>query len=198
MSISFLSHAAPVQQGKEYSELKIPVKDAPQVVEFFSFYCPPCAAFRGYSVDKEISKLLPPGVKLAKYHVGTMGPMGRELTEAWSVAQVLGVEEQVETPLFIATQIKRSIRTESAIRQVFIDSGISGSDYDAARQSNAVRLLTEKQLNAVKLFGVTGTPSFYVRGKYLIHNGEITPFTERDYGKSFAEVVSVLLNQHRE
>ncbi|MEC9680606.1 protein disulfide oxidoreductase DsbA, partial [Escherichia marmotae] len=36
--------AAPVE-GKDYSVLKAPVADAPAVVEFFSFYCPPCAAF---------------------------------------------------------------------------------------------------------------------------------------------------------
>lgn len=36
--------AVPVE-GKDYSVLKKPVADAPAVVEFFSFYCPPCATF---------------------------------------------------------------------------------------------------------------------------------------------------------
>lgn len=189
------AHAANLQEGRDYTVLKTPVKNAPVVVEFFSFYCPPCAAFNNrYFVSQAVEKILPAGKKLEKYHVGTMGPMGKELTDAWSVAKVLGVEDRVELPLFIATQINRSIKTENSIRQVFIEAGISGHDFDAAKNSIAVRALTARQLEAVKTFGVTGTPSFYVNGKYLIHNGAIHPTSEQDYGKSFADVVRTLLN----
>lgn len=192
-----LTQAAPVE-GKNYSVLKTPVKDAPAVVEFFSFYCPPCAAFSGrYFVSQAVEKILPPGEKVVKYHVSSMGPMGKELTEAWSVAQVLGVEDKVELPLFVATQINRSITTEASIRQVFIEAGVSERDYDAAKNSMAVRALTVKQLEAAKAYGVTGTPSFFVKGKYLVNNGGIQPSTEQDYGKAFAEVVSALLKQKR-
>lgn len=156
--------AAPVE-GKDYSVLKAPVADAPAVVEFFSFYCPPCAAFSSrFQVSQAVDKILPSGEKVVKYHVSTMGPMGAELTEAWSVAKVLGVEDKVELPLFVAVQINRSIRTEGSIRQVFIDAGISARDYDAAKNSMAVRALTAKQQEAARAYGVTGTPSFFVKG----------------------------------
>lgn len=189
--------AAPVE-GKDYSVLKTPVADAPAVVEFFSFYCPPCAAFSSrFQVSQAVDKILPSGEKVVKYHVSSMGPMGPELTEAWSVAKVLGVEDRVELPLFVAVQINRSIRTEGSIRQVFIDAGISARDYDAAKNSMAVRALTAKQQEAARAYGVTGTPSFFVKGKYLVNNGGIQPSTEQDYGKSFADVVSALLKQHK-
>ena len=53
--------AAPVE-GKDYSVLKAPVADAPAVVEFFSFYCPPCAAFSSrFQVSQAVDKILPSG-----------------------------------------------------------------------------------------------------------------------------------------
>ncbi|MEB5813748.1 DsbA family protein [Escherichia coli] len=185
--------AAPVE-GKDYSVLKAPVADAPAVVEFFSFYCPPCAAFSSrFHVSQAVDKILPSGEKVVKYHVSSMGPMGPELTEAWSVAKVLGVEDKVELPLFVAVQINRSIKTEGTIRQVFIDAGISARDYDAAKNSMAVRALTARQQEAAKAYGVTGTPSFFVNGKYLVNNSAIQPFSEQDYAKGFAKVVGELL-----
>ncbi|HAW2707026.1 TPA: thioredoxin domain-containing protein [Escherichia coli] len=193
---SMPAQAAEPVEGKDYTVLKTPVKEAPAVVEFFSFYCPPCAAFSiRFQVSQAVDKILPTGEKVVKYHVSTMGPMGAELTEAWSVAKVLGVEDKVELPLFVAVQINRSIRTEDTIRQVFIDAGISARDYDAAKNSMAVRALTAKQQEAARAYGVTGTPSFFVKGKYLVNNGAIKPSSEQEYGKSFADVVSALLKQ---
>ncbi|ENS0117648.1 TPA: DsbA family protein [Escherichia coli] len=185
--------AAPVE-GKDYSVLKAPVADAPAVVEFFSFYCPPCAAFSSrFHVNQAVDKILPSGEKVVKYHVSSMGPMGPELTEAWSVAKVLGVEDKVELPLFVAVQINRSIKTEASIREVFIEAGVSARDYDAAKNSMAVRALTARQQEAAKAYGVTGTPSFFVNGKYLVNNSAIQPFSEQDYAKGFAKVVGELL-----
>ncbi|HEI3800168.1 TPA: DsbA family protein [Escherichia coli] len=193
---SMPAQAAEPVKGKAYTELKMPVKDAPAVVEFFSFYCPPCAAFTGrFFVSQAVDKILPPGQKVVKYHVSSMGPMGQELTEAWSVAKVLGVEDKVELPLFVAVQVNRSIKTEEDIRQVFIEAGVSERDYDAAKSSMAVRALTAKQQDAARAYGVTGTPSFFVNGKYLVNNSAIQPSSEQDYGKSFADVVSALLKQ---
>ncbi|HBE6106725.1 TPA: DsbA family protein [Escherichia coli] len=192
--ISTMTQATELVEGKEYTVLKVPVANAPMVVEFFSFYCPPCAMFNSrFFVSQAVDNILPHGEKVEKYHISVMGPMGLELTEAWSVAKVLGVEDKVELPLFVATQINRSIKTESSIRQVFIDAGISAKDYDAAKDSMAVRVLVAKQQNAAKAYGVTGAPSFFVKGKYLVNNDAIKSSSEQDYGKLFAGVVNALL-----
>ncbi|MGG5041090.1 DsbA family protein, partial [Escherichia coli] len=84
-------------------------------------------------------------------------------------------------------------KTEGTIRQVFIDAGISARDYDAAKNSMAVRALTARQQEAAKAYGVTGTPSFFVNGKYLVNNSAIQPFSEQDYAKGFAKIVGELL-----
>lgn len=104
---TFSVSAFPVAEGQQYSRMGRPVKEAPMVVEFFSFYCPPCMAFsREYKVSEAINQVLPEGTKVEKYHVGAMGSLGQNLTTAWSVAMALGVTDKVEHPLFIAVQDK--------------------------------------------------------------------------------------------
>lgn len=126
-----------------------------------------------------------------------MGPFGKELTEAWSVARILGVESQVELPLFRAVQEKRSINSKADIRQFFIDAGVPAEQYDMAMNSLVTRATTATQVQTAEKFGVTGTPSFFVNGKYLVNNRAIKPSSEQNYGKSFADVVSALLKHKK-
>ena len=70
----------------------------PQVLEFFSFYCPHCYQFEQvYHVSENVKKALPAGTKMTKYHVEFLGPLGKQLTQAWAVAMALGVLKPVPT-----------------------------------------------------------------------------------------------------
>lgn len=63
--------------------LLMPQNIRPAVVEFFSFYCPPCFAFsQQYGIDKGIWDVLPSGQKMVKYHVDFLGLLGPQLTDA--------------------------------------------------------------------------------------------------------------------
>ncbi|EHC47229.1 thiol-disulfide interchange protein DsbA [Salmonella enterica subsp. enterica serovar Inverness str. R8-3668] len=105
------------------------------------------------------------------------------------------MESQVEIPLFRAVQEKRSIKSKADIRQVFIDAGVPAEQYDSAINSLVVRAMTATQIQAAEEFGVTGTPSFFVKGKYLIRNGGIESMTEEGYGSAFSEIVRDLLQK---
>lgn len=37
-----------------------------------------------------MKKKLPEGTKMTKYHVEFLGPLGKDLTQAWAVAMALG------------------------------------------------------------------------------------------------------------
>ncbi|MED8624408.1 DsbA family protein [Escherichia coli] len=52
-------------------------------------------------------------------------------------------------------------------------ANIAARDYDATKNIVAVRALTTKQQEAAKAYGVMGTPSFFVNGKYLVNNSAI-------------------------
>ena len=186
--------AITVAEGKQYTKLDNPVKDAPPVVEFFSFYCPACSSFYSpYQVSKNIEAKLPEGVKVEKYHASFMGAMGKQLTEAWSIAKALGVEDKVEGPLFEAVLKHRSVKSEDDIKAVFVQAGVDAGEFDAARNSFMVKTLTARQEQAAEKFGLTGTPAFYVNGKYQIENNGIKDGSTEGYGKEFAEVVYQLM-----
>lgn len=181
-------------EGEQYAKLAHQVQAAPPVVEFFSFYCPACSSFYSpYQVSKNIEAKLPEGGKVEKYHTSFMGSMGKQLTEAWSIAIALGVEDKVEGPLFDAVLKQRSVKNEDDIRAVFIQAGIDASEFDAARNSFMVKMLTARQEKAAEEFGITGTPSFYVNGRYLIKNNGIKDSSTEGYGKAFADVVHQLM-----
>ena len=186
--------AVTVTEGKQYTKLTNPVKEAPPVVEFFSFYCPACSSFYSpYRVSRSTEATLPEGVKVEKYHASFMGAMGKQLTEAWSIAKALGVEDKVEGPLFEAVLKERSVKNEDDIRAVFIQAGVNAGEFDAARNSFMVKTMTARQEQAAEEFGLTGTPAFYVNGKYQIKNNGIKDGSTKGYGKEFAEVVRQLM-----
>lgn len=86
---------------------------------------------------------------MTKYHVNFMGgDVGKDLTQAWAVAMALGVEDKVTVPLFEGVQKTQTIRSASDIRDVFINAGIKGEEYDAARTASWSNLwsLSRKKL----------------------------------------------------
>ncbi|KAB7714800.1 thioredoxin domain-containing protein [Plesiomonas shigelloides] len=186
--------ASEIKEGEQYITLKAPVMNAPSVVEFFSFYCPPCGAFaERYKVSDAINKRLPSGQHVDKIHVTMLGPLGYELTRAWAVAKVLGVEEKLERPLFVAVQVKRCINTPEDIRQVFIEAGVPAMVFDSTLISPEVMRVTEQQIQLAKEFSVTRTPSFYVAGRYLILNNGVESRTVDGVGEGFSLIASELL-----
>jgi len=74
MLMSFGAAAAQFSDGQQYTTLDKPVTGEPQVLEFFSFYCPHCYQFEQvFHVSDNIRKNLPEGTKMTKYHVEFLG-----------------------------------------------------------------------------------------------------------------------------
>lgn len=194
--VSFNIMASIPIEGKEYSKIDEVVTNSPDVVLFFSFYCQPCMVMEEvYNVSERINSTLPMNTKVEKIHVSQMGPLGVSLTEAWSVAKVLGVEMKVEKPLFDAVQVKKQVKTESDIRQVFINSGVSPEKYDAAMKSFVVNSLTQKQIKAVEEYSVSRTPTYYVKGKYVVNTNVIDSSDINDYANKLAGIVDFLIGE---
>lgn len=188
------AYASNFQEGKHYSLLMKPIKDAPDVVEFFSFYCRPCFMFsETYHIDGVIKKSISSDVKLTKYHVGLMGPLGNELTEAWSVAMVLGIESEIEKNLFTEMQIGHAVNDVSDIKRIFSNVGIDAVTYDKTKESPEAKALTQRQNDAVRLYGVTATPTLYVLGKYKIINTAMASKSVESYAQGYASLISQLL-----
>ena len=183
------------ENGKEYTTFASPVASSPKVVEFFSFYCGPCYQFvEKYPVAQAINKILPDGETVTKYHVDAIGPLGQELTEAWAIAMTMGKTDVVEKKLFEAVH-NRKLKTVDDIKAIFAQAGVDAEMYENARASLLVKAAIAKQNAAVKAFGVTATPSFYVDGKYQVNNAGIAAPDIEEYPAYFAQVVKILLEK---
>ncbi|GAB2926483.1 thiol:disulfide interchange protein DsbA [Hafnia psychrotolerans] len=196
MVMAFSATAAPFSNGSQYVTLDKPVAGEPQVLEFFSFYCPHCYQFEQvWHVSEGIEKNLPKNVKYAKYHVEFLGPLGKQLTQAWAVAIALGVEDKVSPLMFEAVQKKQSVQTPDDIRKVFIEAGVKGEDYDSALNSFVVKSLVVQQEKAAADLGLQGVPSVFVNGKYMVKNDGLDTSSQDMYVKQYSDVVNFLSTQ---
>lgn len=188
--------AATFTDGKEYISLEKPVASAPAALKFFSFYCPSCYQYdEVLEVTDNVKKALPTDVKLTEYHVDFLGPLGPEMTHAWSVSMLLNVEDKVKPLLFDAVQKKQTIKTADDIRNVFIRAGVSASDYDAAWNSFAVKSLTAKQQELAKAVDLKGVPAIFIKGKYMINPKRLKSDNVNAFVQNYADTVRFLFSR---
>lgn len=194
--LSYGVSAANYAEGTEFIKIEKAVQNAPRVVEFFSFYCPHCYQFESiYHVSQTVAKNLPKDIKMERYHVDFLGPLGAELTKAWTVAMVLKVEDKVSPLLFEGIQKTESINTPADIKAVFIKAGVKSEEYDAVLNSFVVKSLVVKQQQAVEEFQLRGVPALFVNGKYMIRNNGITIEDVNNYAKAYSDVVNFLISK---
>ena len=137
--------------------------------------------------------IMPEGVKMTKYHVNFMGgDLGKDLTQAWAVAMALGVEDKVTVPLFEGVQKTQTIRSASDIRDVFINAGIKGEEYDAAWNSFVVKSLVAQQEKAAADVQLRGVPAMFVNGKYQLNPQGMDTSNMDVFVQQYADTVKYL------
>lgn len=163
------AETANLTEGKQYTEVRQVPSAQKEVLEFFSFYCPHCYDFElGYKIPSKIKAGLPEGAVLKQYHVDFLGRESENLTRAWALAMILGVEEQVKTPLFENAQ-KNAIKSMDDIRAIFLANGVTAEQFDGGINSFAVNGLVNKQKQAAEEFNIRGVPTFFVNEQYQIN-----------------------------
>ncbi|KQN63235.1 thiol:disulfide interchange protein DsbA [Erwinia sp. Leaf53] len=198
MVLAFSASAAQFTDGKEYVTLDKPATGEPQVLEFFSFFCPHCFEFEEvWHVSDAVKKNLPADVKVAKYHVEFLGgDLGKTVTQAWAVAMALGVEDKVTAPLFDGIQKSQTITDAASLKAAFVKAaGIKPEDYDAAWNSFVVKSLVAQQEKAAADLDLRGVPAMFVNGKYMVNNGGLDTSSMDNYVQGFANVVKFLVSQ---
>lgn len=196
--LAFSASAAQFTDGKQYVSLPKPVAGEPQVMEFFSFFCPHCYQFENiYHVSDAVRKNLPENVKVSKYHVDFLGgDFGPVVTHAWAVAMALGVEDKVTGALFEGIQKTQTITDAASLKEAFIKAaGISSDDYDAAWNSFAVKALVAQQQKAAADVELRGVPAMFVNGKYMVNNGGLDTSSMENFVAEYANVVKFLVDK---
>ncbi|WP_342322866.1 thiol:disulfide interchange protein DsbA [Kosakonia sp. BYX6] len=196
MILAFSASAADITDGKQFTTLEKPVAGEPQVLEFFSFYCPHCYDFEQvWHVSDAVKQKLPQGTKMTKYHVEFLGPLGKELTQAWAVAMALGVEDKITSPMFEAVQKTQTVQSVADIRDVFISAGVKGEEYDAAWNSFVVKSLVAQQEKAAADLQLQGVPAMFVNGKYQVNQQGMDGSSLDAFVKSYVDTVKYLVEK---
>ncbi|PJG57780.1 thiol:disulfide interchange protein DsbA/DsbL [Aeromonas cavernicola] len=168
-------HAAPeFKEGVNYDVVKQTSTAQPEVMEFFSYYCPHCAKFE--PIVEDLKKSLPQGVPMKKNPVNFMGgDMGPELQRAYAVANLLNVETKLTPAIFSTIHTDRKPpKDRSDVKQLFVANGVPAQEFDGAVDSFAVSGMVSQFDRNNESYNIRGVPSFVVNGKYMVKIESIT------------------------
>lgn len=179
--------------NKFYYSIEPIVIESADIIEFFSFYCPHCYKFDNI-YNKFIKKKLPKNIKTVEYHVSFLGGvMGPVLTQAWSIATVLDIKEQIKTIIFDHIQKFNNIHSIYDLKKIFHKyAGISNKKYDDACNSFLVKSFIIQQ---EKTFKVNSVPTILVKGKYVINISAIDHSSINNFVKQYVKIVTFLLKK---
>ena len=173
MAISVARAEASVKyvEGQHYVVLDTPLptldKNKIEVVEFFWYGCIHCyhfePALRSWQA-KQTDDVVLIGSPVAWNKVAQVH------AKAYYSAQVLGVLDKVNGPLFAAlnTSPPSKLNDEDALAKFFAQYGVAEADFRKAFNSFGVNSLVRQADARVRSAQVDGTPSLLVNGKYRV------------------------------
>ncbi|MEG0007340.1 MAG: thiol:disulfide interchange protein DsbA/DsbL [Aeromonas sp.] len=164
-----IAHADPeFKEGVHYNSTKLTESSQPEILEFFSYYCPPCAAFE--PIIAKLQKTLPEGVTVKKNPVAFLGrEMGPEMQRAYAVASLLNIEDKLTPALFDKIHVQRQPpMSRDDVRKIFADNGVNTEEFDSTINSFTVSGMLSQFDRNTEHYNVRGTPAFLVNGKYMV------------------------------
>ncbi len=140
--------------------------DKVEVVEVFWYGCPHCFTFLP-SIE-QYTKNKPDYVA-----VRHMPAIFRESwvahARAFYTADLLGVRKQIHRPLFEAIHLRKlPLDTREELMKFFEQHGVSNDNFNKTYDSFAVQTLLRKSQVMQQRYGVRGTPTVIVNGKYRV------------------------------
>ena len=190
LMMATLVHAAPLfKEGEHYEVVKATATAKPEVLEFFSYFCPHCYNFEPIMAD--LKKSLPQGVELKRSPVAFLGrEMGPELQRAFAVATLLDVEAKFSQVAFKKIQEERQPpQSRADIKALFESIGVAGNEYDGAVDSFAVSGLVAQFDRNTQEMNIRGVPATVINGRYLLKTESVKSTEE------YKALVQYLLNK---
>ena len=162
---------ATFEEGVHYERLPVPVDTADpsrvEVVEVFGYACIHCFTFEPH-IDSWRAKL---AEDVAFRRVpAVFSRQWAEFARIFYAAEQLGVLDRVHERIFEALhQRGQNLLDRSVAALFFADAaGVDGEDFEAALSSFSVEGQVQRAVATGKAYGITGTPSLVVNGKFRI------------------------------
>ena len=159
-----------------------------EVVEVFGYLCRHCANLQPY-IDPW-SHNLPENIEYKRIPV-VFQRSWEPLARAYYTAEALGVLEEAHLAVFDALhKARQNLRSNEDLASFFATSfGISEDTYLKTAKSFSVETKLRRGVTVAQRYGVTGTPSVVINGKYLA-NGTMAKSYER-----LMEIIDYLVAQ---
>ncbi len=140
-----------------------------EVIEMFWYGCPHCHRFQTH-IDRWL-KSKPANVDYIRFPVILRENWGLH-ARAFFTAQALGVLDTIHTPFFEAIHNeKRRLNTENSLMKFFAEHGVSNDNFRKVFASFSVDSKVRRAQQFARKYGIQGTPSVVVNGKYRIDTG---------------------------
>jgi thiol:disulfide interchange protein DsbA len=157
------------QEGVHYTTIQPPqpTNDASrvEVIEVFGYTCPHCANFQPF-IEPWAERA---GENVNYYRMPVVFQRSWEpFARAYYVAEAMGILDQSHLALFDALHKERQrLRTDEDMADFFAQFGVSEEDYLNTAKSFAVETKLRRTVTLTQRYGITGTPTVVVNGKYL-------------------------------
>ncbi|GLQ93941.1 thiol:disulfide interchange protein DsbA/DsbL [Dyella acidisoli] len=165
--------SAPFTDGNQYVTLPAPYQrdnssGKVEVVEVFSYACIHCAEFSTYA--DELRKSLPKGVEF-KLVPAPFNDAWVPFARAYYASKKLGLLEQTHDELFKAKfKEQYPINSMDEIADFYAQHGANREQFLKIANSPEVDAQIKKDLALIQTWGVDGTPTIVVDGKYRSAN----------------------------
>ena len=161
-------------EGKNYKLIE-PVQPTAtpgkiEVVEVFSYACPHCRDFVPFA--NKIHASLPANAEFVSIPAGFSFDAWRTFQRAYFTADALGIAAKAHDDLFTAVFEKRSISgaspTMDELAKFYSGYGVTADEFLATSKSFGINAKVKRADERIKGWGVTGTPTLIVNGKYRV------------------------------
>lgn len=155
--------------GRHYDRLSPtqPTSSGPEqieVCEIFWYGCPHCYTFDPYleswkeDLDPDVSFVRVPAV---------WNPLLQLHARAYYTAEVLGITDEIHTPIFREIHVNGNpLNSEQALQGFFEQFGVSEEDFTGAFNSFAVHTRLQRADELSRRYRISSVPTVIVNGKY--------------------------------
>lgn len=170
--LSLTARAQPYQAGTHYFPIDPPqptsTGDKVEVLEVFSYACIHCAHFEP---QVQAWKKKMPAQASFGYLPAVFNPSWEVFARAYYAAEVLGIAEKAHQDLFDAIHVRHEVRNLEDIAKIYAKYGKTEQQFLDATKSFGVEMKLNRAKQLVPRYGVDGTPSVIVAGKYRVTGG---------------------------
>ena len=162
----------PYQAGTHYFPIDPPQPtssgDKVEVIEVFSYACIHCAHFEP---QVQAWKQKMPAAASFSYLPAIFNSSWEIFARAYYAGEVLGIAEKAHQDLFDGVHVRRDVRNLEDIAKVYAKYGKSEQQFLDATKSFGVEMKINRTKQMVPRYGVDGTPTVVVAGKYRVTVG---------------------------